>query len=485
MMNKKPVIVVGAGASGLLAAGAAAKQGARVILLDRMRETGRKLRISGKGRCNLTNTAPIEEFIEHFGVKGKFLRQALDRFSPDDLVTLLEKINLPTVPERGGRIFPADGDAVAVVIGLEKWVRSLGVRVITGARVRGLDVGEHGVTGLHYDLFNAKGKSGGGQERGSIELTSQAIILATGGKSYPATGSTGAGYRIAAEAGHTIIDPQPSLVPLRATGAPPRGTLGLELRNIAATLLVDDKRVAKESGELRFIDTGLSGPIALTLSRLAIPALAAGSKVELSLDLKPALPSKKLDARLIRDLESKSRQTWGEVVGGVLPRDLRPIGLEHCGVPADKPCHYVNGKERKTLLAWLKDYRFEITGHGSFKEAIVTAGGVDLGEVDPRTMMSSLVPGLFLVGELLDLDADTGGFNLQSAFSTGWVGGTAAGLFDPESVGETDPETESDPKTETDLETAPEAEPKTVPEPVIEPGPDPETGSETTSPKGD
>ncbi len=433
-MTSKRLIVVGAGASGMMAAGRAAQLVAEaglvgqveVVLLERMRQVGRKIRISGKGRCNLTNTLPTAEFIEHFGKGGRFLRQALARFFSDELVDFLNGRGLETVVERGGRIFPASGSAVAVAQTLEDWLRELNVKLVLGAHVRGLDTDDGGVSGLHYDLFDEHGKAGSGGDRGCRAMTADAIMLATGGLSYPATGSTGDGLRMASVCTHTIVEPRPSLVPLRADGAPPEGVRQLILRNVGASLSINGKIAVREFGELHFRETGLTGPIILELSRIAVAALDAAKRVELSLDLKPALDQKKLDARLIRDLEAGQVKTFGELVAGLLPRDLCRTALTACAVPADKPSHQVSSKERKALGSWLKDYRFLLSGYGTFKEAVVTAGGVATGEIDPRTMESRLQPGLYVIGELLDLDADTGGFNMMGAFSTGWVGGEAA-----------------------------------------------------------
>lgn len=414
----------------MLAAGRAAQicteKGVQVVLLERMRQVGRKVRISGKGRCNITNTLPTSEFVKHFNKRGKFLRQALARFSSDDLLDFLHGRGLKTKVERGGRIFPESDSAVEVAETLLAYAVDMGVEVISGARVRGVDVEEGRVASVHYDLFEKDGKQGSGGDRGSEEITADAVIIATGGKSYPATGSTGDGYDLARELGHTITEIRPSLVPLEAAGAPPQGVGYLNLRNIEIVLWIDGKLAAREFGELTFVKTGLSGPVILEISRIAVKAFDEGKKLEMSLDLKPALDHKKLDARLMRDLENKDLPTWGDLLAGLLPAKLIPAALDILGVPADKPRHQVSGPERKALRNWLKDYRFPITGYGSFKEAIVTAGGVPTSEVDPVTMESKLVPGLYIVGELLDLDADTGGYNMTGAFATGWVSGEAA-----------------------------------------------------------
>ncbi len=414
----------------MLAAGRAAElcagTGTEVVLLERMRQVGRKVRISGKGRCNITNTLPTSEFLKHFNRRGRFLRQAMGRFPSEDLIAFLNGRGLKTKIERGGRIFPESDSAVEVAETLLAYAEDMGVRVITGARVRGIDLADGQVAGLHYDLFDQHGKEGSGGDRGSEELTADAVILATGGKSYPATGSSGDGYDLVRDLGHKVTECRPSLVPLTAKGAPPRDVGYLNLRNIEITLWIDGKLKCREFGELTFIKSGLSGPVILEVSRIAVKAFDEGHQLELGLDLKPALDHKKLDARLMRDLENKDIPTWGDLLAGLMPAKLLPAALEILGVPADTPRHQVTGQQRKALRTWLKDYRFPITGYGAFKEAIVTAGGVDTGEVDPLSMESRLAQGLYIVGELLDIDADTGGYNMTGAFATGWMAGEAA-----------------------------------------------------------
>ena len=427
--RKYRIIVIGAGAAGTLAAGRAAQlcpAGAvEVVLMERMRQTGRKVRISGKGRCNITNTLPTSQFLKHFNRRGRFLRKAMGRFGSEDLIRFLNGRGLATKVERGGRIFPESDSAVEVAETLSAYAEDMGVRLITGARVRGVDLAGGRVVGVHYDLFEESGKAGSGGERGDHELQADAVILATGGKSYPSTGSSGDGYDLARALGHTVGECRPSLVPLTATGAPPGGIGYLNLRNIEITLWIDGKVRCREFGELTFVRSGMGGPVILEVSRIAVKALDEGRQLELGLDLKPALDHKKLDARLLRDLEKKEVATWADLLAGLLPAKLVPVAVELLGVPADRQRHQVTGPERKALRLWLKDWRFPITGYGDFKEAIVTAGGVATDEVDPETMESLRVPGLYIVGELLDVDADTGGYNMTAAFATGWACGEA------------------------------------------------------------
>jgi len=418
-MTTHQVIVVGAGAAGLMAAGQATELGADTLLLEKMRRPGCKLRITGKGRCNLTNVVPLEEFLERFGSNGVFLRQAFHQFFSSDLVAFFEELGVQTVTERGGRVFPASEHAQDVVDALVHWVRKQGVALQTrspverllveGDRVAGVEVARNPVSLKKPGSYHAK-----------------AVIVATGGASYPATGSTGDGYRLAESVGHTIVPVRPALVPLETASGIAERLQGLSLRNAAVRLRVDGQQQADAFGEMLFTHFGVSGPMILYLSKPAVDALRAGHKVELSIDLKPALDHKTLDARLLRDLDAQGKKHFQNLLKALLPSKLIPVCIDLTGIPAHKPAHQVTAEERTRLRKWLKDFRLEVTGHRPFEEAIVTAGGVALDEVDPRTMESRLVKGLYFAGEVLDIDANTGGFNLQAAFSTGWVSGRAA-----------------------------------------------------------
>jgi predicted Rossmann fold flavoprotein len=394
-----------------MAAGQAALAGASVLLLEKMPRPARKLRITGKGRCNLTNVAPLPEFIAHFGPNGVFLRQAFARFFAEDLVAFFAELGVRLVTERGGRVFPETGLATEIADALVRWVRAAGVTLRASSPVAGLLVDAGRVRGARV---------------GDAEIPADAVILATGGASYPATGSTGDGFRLAGAAGHTIVPTRPALVPLETAGDIAPRLQGLSLRNVTARLLVDGRVRAEVFGEMLFTHFGLSGPIILTLSRAAVDALESRRKVTVGIDLKPALDDAKLDERLQRDIREHGRRSYRALLGELLPRKLVPVGAEITGIPAEKPVHQLGAAERKRLRAWLKDFRLEVTGHRGWNEAVVTAGGVATREVDPRTMESRIVAGLHLAGEVLDLDADTGGYNLQAAFSTGWLAGRAA-----------------------------------------------------------
>jgi len=412
-MNKRRIIVIGGGAAGMMAAGQAALTGAQVLLLEKMNRPGRKLAITGKGRCNLTNIAEVKEFIDHFGPNSRFLRQAFSAFFAPELMAFLEQQGLELVNERGGRVFPASGKAPEVVKAFHQWLLRCGVQIKTTTPVELLLTTNGRISGV---LANNE------------TLPGDAVILATGGASYAATGSSGDGYRLAAAVGHTIVPIRPALVPLEIAGELTAPMDGLDLRNVNVRLLENGKRRRQEFGEMSFTKFGVTGPVLLTLSGKVVDGLRSGSNMALSIDLKPALDEQKLEARLLRDLESRHKEKMDSVLRGLLPREMIPICLKLNDIPEDRLAGQVTAKERKRLKTWLKDFRLPISGHRPFSEAIITAGGVDLKEVDPRTMESRKAHGLYLAGEVLDIQGDTGGYNLQAAFSTGWLAGRSAAL---------------------------------------------------------
>ena len=404
------IIVVGGGAAGMMAAGRAASVGAPVLLLEKTPKLGNKLRITGKGRCNVTNVAPWNEFIARFGANGRFLYGAFSQFFAEDLRAFLAERGVPTVVERGGRVFPEANDADVVAEALVGYLRQGQVTVRRRTPVSQILMEDGRVTGVLS---------------GEREFRGRCVIVATGGCSYPGTGSTGDGYRLLAQLGHTIIAPRPALVPL-LVAEPFVGRLqGLSLRNIRVTLLASGSVLQSLFGEMLFTSDGVSGPIVLSLSKQAAEAAAAG-RVELSIDLKPALSDEELDARLRRDLDSFGRRSYRHILAGLLPRLLVDVFVELTGVPGDKPGHQVSAPERALLLSLLRDLRLTVTGTRPIGEAIITAGGVATDELEPRTLQSRRVHGLYCCGEVLDVDADTGGYNLQAAFSTGYVAGEAA-----------------------------------------------------------
>jgi len=413
------VIVIGGGAAGLMAAGQAALKGAEVLLLEKMSRPARKLRITGKGRCNLTNTDPVPQFIEHFN-DGRFLRQSLSRFSSSDLIDFFDQLGVPTVTERAGRVFPASGQAQDVVDALVHWISQAGVGLQTGVPVSEVCVEDGRVTGVSTPQ---------GKARKARLYSGAAAIVATGGASYPATGSTGDGYRMAQALGHTVVPVRPALVPLETRGDVAARLQGLSLRNVRVSVWIEGEMRQSMFGEMLFTHFGVSGPVILSMSRTMVDALRLGKQVTLSIDLKPALDEDKLDARLLRDLAAQGKRQYQTLLKGLLPRKLIPVCIEQTRIPADKVASQITAQDRDRLRSWLKQFRLELTGHRSFREAIITAGGVDTREIDPRTMASKQIKGLYFAGEVLDLDADTGGYNLQAAFSTGWVAGRAAAEY--------------------------------------------------------
>ncbi len=410
--GKRPhIVVVGGGAAGLMAAGQAALLGAEVVMLEKMKLPGRKICISGKGRCNLTNIADLRDFIDHFGRNGRFLHQAFNHFFSSELIEFFADLGLRVVIERGGRVFPASGKAPDVFKVLQRWLKKNNVRILTSSPAHRLLVENGSLIGV---------------QSGKNTYPCDAAILTTGGASYPATGSSGDGYRLAAELGHTVMEPRPALVPLETAGDFAGRMAGLELRNIGVRLLIDGKQAGRFFGELRFMEYGISGPVILTMSLQVVDALHAGKQVALALDLKPALDEQKLDARLRRDFEQRCHEPLQSVLRGLLPREMVSVCLQETGFDENLKGGEIRVEQRRRLRSWLKDFRLAVTGYRDFDEAIVTAGGVSLREVNPRTMESKRIKGLYLAGELLDLQGDTGGYNLQAAFSTGWLAGRSA-----------------------------------------------------------
>ena len=426
-MTDYQVIVIGGGPAGLMAAGQASSLGAETLLLEKMPRPGLKLRITGKGRCNVTNVAPVHDFISHFGENGHFLRQAFSRFFNQDLMVFFSQLGVPTVTERGGRVFPASERSEEVVDALVRWVRSRGTVLRTGSAVTQLLIEKGSVAGVTVVTGRSRNSARSSRLRlAPVKYRADAVIVATGGASYPATGSTGDGYRLARAAGHTVVPIRPALVPLETAGDIASRLQGLSLRNVVVRVLVDGEQRADAVGEMLFTDFGVSGPIILSLSKLVVDALAVDQRVALSIDLKPALDQKKLDARLLRDLDAHGKRQFRTLLGDLLPRKLIPVCVDLTRIPPGKVGHQMTALDRKRLAAWLKDFRLGVTGHRPLAEAVITAGGVDTREVDPRSMASRLVSGLYFAGEVLDIDADTGGYNLQAAFSTGWLAGRAA-----------------------------------------------------------
>ncbi|MBP3285201.1 MAG: NAD(P)/FAD-dependent oxidoreductase [Clostridia bacterium] len=406
------VIVIGAGASGLMAAGVAAKKD-DVLVIEKNDRAGRKLAITGKGRCNITNAADIGDFIDMVPGNGKFLYSAFYSFTNEDVIAFFRELGVETKVERGGRVFPVSDSAKDVVNALVKFCRNTGVKFRYNSSVKRILTENKAVKGVIL-------------QDGSI-LECDKVIVATGGKSYPATGSTGAGYRFAEEAGHRVLPIKPSLVGLAAKEGYCKELQGLSLKNVAFTLKTSvGKEIYSDFGEMLFTHFGVSGPIVLSGSRWLHPFMkedrsVTGVKAEI--DLKPALEEEQLDKRLLRDFEKYQNKQIKNALFDLLPEKLIPVVIALTKIEEEKKVNEITKEERKRMVEILKHFPLTIAGLRPIDEAIITAGGVCVDEIDPGTMESKLVKGLYFCGEVLDLDAYTGGFNLQIAFSTGYLAG--------------------------------------------------------------
>ncbi len=404
----KHIIIVGGGAAGLMAAGSAAEQGAQVTLFEKNPRPGRKLIITGKGRCNVTNNCDVPTVLANVPTNPRFLYSALGGCSPADIIAFFEGEGVPLKTERGNRVFPVSDRAMDIVDALSRWARRVGVRLVH-TPVEGISV------------------SGGcavGVRAGSREYPSDAVILATGGASYPLTGSNGDGYRFAKACGHTVVPPHPSLVPLVEDGSTCAALMGLSLKNVQLTAFENDKRIFSDFGELLFTHFGLSGP--LTLSASAHMRHFGSKSYRVEIDLKPALDEKTLDKRLLSDFAAHRNNDFINALGDLLPRKLIPAVVELSGIDPRCKVHSVTRAGRASLLRVLKAFPVKISGARPLAGAIVTSGGVNVKEISPKTMESKKCPGLYFAGELIDVDAYTGGFNLQIAWATGRLAGRSA-----------------------------------------------------------
>ncbi len=400
-------IIIGAGAAGLIAAGTAARNGKSVLLLEKMRSQGRKMLISGKGRCNITNNSYASHHFKKIHPKAKFLKTAYKNFFKEDILNILDRYNVEYKTERGNRVFPVSDKSKDVLKAISDWALTTNVSFETHADVKNIIVNNNTIIGVEY------------HQVGNIKKAfAPKVIIATGGKSYPATGSTGDGYDLAKKCGHTITPPLPALVPLVTEGSLANRLMGLSLKNVNAGLWINDKKEQEEFGEMLFTHYGLSGPIILTLSREAVKALDKKQKVDIRIDLKPSLDYNKLDARLLRDIAEHGKKHIENLFKLWLPSKMIKPMMELCEISPDKIGYDITSQERKQIRLNFKELKFKVLSSRSFKEAIITQGGICLDEIDPKTMQSKLVQGLFFAGEVIDLDADTGGYNFQIAYST-------------------------------------------------------------------
>ena len=403
------ILVIGGGAAGMMAAVFAARAGANVTLLEKNEKLGKKVYITGKGRCNLTNDCDRDEFLAQVPRNPRFLYSALNFFSPRDMMVLLEENGCPVTVQRGKRVFPSSEKASDVTKALTGLLRKLNVRICLNAEVRSLTAENGRLTGA--ELAN-----------GTVQRA-DAVILACGGISYPSTGSTGDGYRFAEKLGHTIVPPSPVLVGLETKEDWPKRLQGLSLRNVTLTLQNGKKVLYTELGEMLFTHFGISGPLALEAS-CHLPDPPAGAS--LAIDLKPGLSREQLDARIRRDLSGAGKKQLKSVLPGLLPASLAEVFPDLCGFSPALPCSQVTAAQREAMITMLKSLPLTVKTPRPVAEAVVTRGGVSVREIEPGTLRSKLIPNLFFAGEMIDVDAHTGGFNLQIAWSTGALAGQSA-----------------------------------------------------------
>jgi hypothetical protein len=438
------IVVIGGGASGMMAAGRAAEMGAKVILLEKMERLGKKILITGKNRCNLTNTKPLKDFIAMYGVNGRFLYPSFRHFFRDALLDFLKQHGVETKTERGGRIFPASDKAGDVANALKRYLNNHGVEI-------------HAQTGVKKIMIREKQVLGVQTTSGHIRAA--AVILATGGATYPKTGSSGDGYKMVADAGHSIVPLRPALVPLIVDDIRRAKSMqGVGLRNVRLTAFqcpaqeissvsipcmeygrgLSHKRprppvIESRLGEMMFTHFGIGGPITLLMSLSVVDALKNG-KVSVAIDLKPALSREQLRNRLQREFDHSGKRHYKNILMKLLPQKMVDPFVVITNISADKPAHQIRSEEKERIVQSLKSLCFNIQKPLPLSSAIVTAGGISLGEIDPRTMGSRIISGLYFCGEVMDIDADTGGYNLQAAFSTGYLAGESAAIFIKKSI---------------------------------------------------
>ncbi len=407
MAEKVDLVVIGGGPAGMMCAAQAAGRGLSVCLLDPNRMLGRKLRITGKGRCNVTNNCDVRSFMANIPGDGRFLYSAVNRFSMQDTMAFFTELGVPLKTERGERVFPESDNANDIADAIASLCRKRGVRVLrTTAK----------------DILTENGAVSG-VVTGEGLISCRAAAVCTGGKSYPLTGSDGAGYRFAEKLGHCVIPPRASLVPLESTDEYCAQMQGFALRNVTLSAYENGKLIFRELGEMLFTHFGVSGPLVLSAS--AKMRSMGKAEYRLEIDLKPALDEKKLDARLLRDFEKYANREYQNALGDLVGRSMIPVIVRLSEIPPETKVNMITRQQRTALLQLLKAFPVSVSGTRPIDEAIVTAGGVSTKEVNPRTMESKLVSGLYFAGEVLDLDAYTGGFNLQIAWSTGFVAGNS------------------------------------------------------------
>lgn len=407
------VLIIGGGAAGMMAAISAAESGKSVELFEKNEKLGKKLFITGKGRCNITNAADLEDFFPAVTSNPKFLYSAFYSFTNEQVIALFERLGVRTKVERGGRVFPVSDHSSDVIQALRGEMDRLGVNVHLRAEVKNLIIDERAAKGV--TLSDGR------------KVYGDAVIVATGGISYPSTGSTGDGYRFAGKCGHKVTELSPSLVPMEVKEWYAGELMGLSLRNIEIRITDGKKKMYQEFGEMLFTHYGVTGPVILSASSIVGNRLK-DKELTLHIDLKPALTEEQLDKRVLREFEANHNRQFKNAVDSLFPAKLRPVMVELSGIPEEKKVHEITKEERLRFVRLIKDFTMTLTGLRGYNEAIITKGGVSVKEIDPGTMESKLVKGLYFAGEVLDLDAVTGGYNLQIAWSTGYLAGMNAGV---------------------------------------------------------
>ena len=405
------ILVVGGGAAGMMAAVTAARRGKNVLLLEKNEKLGKKLFITGKGRCNLTNSAEVEELFNAVVSNPKFLYSSFYSFTNDQVISFFEGLGVKTKVERGGRVFPESDHSSDVIRALEQEMKRLGVRISLRTEVK--------------EILTEDGRAKGVRLSSGRAIAADAVIVATGGISYPSTGSTGDGYRFARECGHKVTDLSPALVPMEVKEWYAKELMGLSLRNIGIRITDGKKKLYEEFGEMLFTHYGVTGPVILSASSIVGKKLKE-HPLTLHIDLKPALTEEQLDKRVLREFEANHNRQFKNAVDSLFPAKLKPVAIELSGIPEEKKVNEVTKEERLHFVRLIKDFSMTLTGLRGYHEAIITKGGVSVKEIDPGTMESKLVKGLYFAGEVLDLDAVTGGYNLQIAWSTGYLAGANA-----------------------------------------------------------
>lgn len=411
------VLIIGGGAAGMMAAAFAAKNGNRVEVFEKNEKLGKKLFITGKGRCNITNAADLEDFFPAVTSNPKFLYSAFYSFTNEQVISFFEELGVKTKVERGGRVFPVSDHSSDVIQALKSEMERLGVKINLNVEVKEL-ITEKSSTGETVNGIRlVSGK----------KISGDAVIVATGGISYPSTGSTGDGYRFARRCGHKVSELSPSLVPMEVKEWYAGELMGLSLRNIEIRITDGKKKLYQEFGEMLFTHYGVTGPVILSASSVVGKKLK-DTELTLHIDLKPALTEEQLDKRVLREFETNHNRQFKNAVDSLFPSKLRPVIVELSGIPEEKKVHEITKEERLRFVRLIKDFTMTLTGLRGYNEAIITKGGVSVKEIDPGTMESKLVKGLYFAGEVLDLDAVTGGYNLQIAWSTGYLAGMNAGV---------------------------------------------------------